>query len=88
MSIRQNYNFDKYFTSAMPEPGGPGGQGGHWPPNIWQISLPYSNRGGRIIPTYYTTGSTPNVFHLPASLHIRAKAFSKLQSHIFILVRF
>ena len=23
------------------------------PPNIWQISQPFSNRGGQIIPTYY-----------------------------------
>ena len=32
-----------------------GGQRGHWspPPNIWQISQPFSNRGRQIIPTYY-----------------------------------
>ena len=32
---------------------GGGGQGGHWPPNIWQISKPYSNGGVQIIPAYY-----------------------------------
>ena len=32
----------------VPEPGGATG-----PPNIWQLSKPYLNRGGQIIPTYY-----------------------------------
>ena len=34
--------------TVMPE-----SRGGHWPPNIWQISQPFSNWGGQIIPTYY-----------------------------------
>ena len=30
-----------------------GGREATGPPNIWQISQPYSNRGGQIVPTYY-----------------------------------
>ena len=30
-----------------------GGPGGHVPPTFWQISEPYLNQGGYIIPTQY-----------------------------------
>ena len=30
-----------------------GARGATGPPNIWQISYPYLNRGGQIIPTYH-----------------------------------
>ena len=38
------------YNTVMPKLGGQRATG---PPNIWQISWPYSNRGGQIIPTYY-----------------------------------
>ena len=37
--------------TVMPEPGVPGGVA--LAPHIWQISQPFSNQGGQIIPTYY-----------------------------------
>ena len=30
-----------------------GARGATGPPNIWQVSQPFYNQGGQIIPTYY-----------------------------------
>ena len=48
----------------MPEPGGLG------PPNIGQISSPYSNRG-RAGYAHPLLLAPPNIFHLPASLYFK-----------------
>ena len=41
------------FSILISDAGTGGARGATGPPNIWQISKPYSNRGGQIIPTYY-----------------------------------